>query len=248
MTYFMSFRDGMATLPRACTDYIGKESLRCNVSVIGIEPESKGYAVHLSDGSSIKADAVISAAPSYETAPLIESFDPSMATQLKNIAWSSSATVSMAFHRDDIKAPLKGFGFIVPKRELRRINATTYSSIKFSLRAPDDMLLLRAFIGGGNREDLVGGLDDAAMKTMVLEELDTIATIKAEPALTKIYRWFNGMPKYTVGHLDCMAKLDATLEKHPGLYLVGSSYKGIGIGDCINRAQMAADCALGNLA
>jgi oxygen-dependent protoporphyrinogen oxidase len=150
----------------------------------------------------------------------------------------------MAFRRDDIKAPLKGFGFIIPKLEKRRINAATYSSIKFSGRAPDDMLLMRAFIGGGNREDLVGGLDDAAMKQMVLEEIDTIAGIRAEPILTKTYRWFDGMPKYTVGHLDRMAELDKTIATHPGLYLIGSSYRGIGIGDCINRAQMAADSAL----
>lgn len=247
MTYFMSFRNGMSVLPQACADYIGASSIRCNTTVTGIEPAGKGYIVHLADGTSLSADCVISAAPSYSTAPLIKDFDNSLATQLGEIQWSSSATVSMVFHRNDIKAPLKGFGFIVPKLEKRRINAATYSSIKFSGRAPDDMLLMRAFIGGGNREDLVGGLNDAAMKQMMLDEIDTIAGIRAEPLLTKIYRWFDGMPKYTVGHLDRMAELDTAVNKHLGLYLIGSSYKGIGIGDCINRAQMAADGAMEEL-
>lgn len=247
MTYFMSFRTGMSLLPEACADFIGASSIRCNTTVTGIEPAPSGYRVHLADGTTLSADSVISAAPAYSTSPLIEDFDKTLATQLSEIKWSSSATVSMAFHRDDIKAPLKGFGFIVPKLEKRRINAATYSSIKFSRRAPDDMLLMRAFIGGGNREELVGGLDDGEMKQMVLEEIDTIAGIRAEPLLTKTYRWFDGMPKYTVGHLDRMAQLDKTLSRHPGLYLIGSSYRGIGIGDCINRAQMAADGAMKEL-
>ncbi len=244
MTYFMSFRNGMAELPDACEQFIGNSIIRKKASVVSIDKSGKGYTVHLSNGDSIYADSVISAAPSFDTAPLLKDIDKELTIQLKKIEWSSSATISLAFSRKDIKAPLKGFGFIVPKLEKRRVNAATYSSIKFSNRAPDDMLLLRVFLGGGNREDLVSSLDDDGMRKMALEEIDTIAKIKAEPKLTRIFRWFDGMPKYTVGHLDRMAEIDNSTRKHAGLFLTGSSYRGIGIGDCINRAQIAADNAL----
>jgi oxygen-dependent protoporphyrinogen oxidase len=48
------------------------------------------------------------------------------------------------------------------------------------------------------------------------------------------------MPKYTVGHLDRISVLDRSLSMHPGLHLIGCSYKGIGIGDCVHQAQVAA--------
>ena len=69
---------------------------------------------------------------------MVKGFDETLATQMNKIEWSSSATVSIAFKKEDVKVPLKGFGFIVPRVEGRRINAATYSSIKWSFRAPDD--------------------------------------------------------------------------------------------------------------
>ena len=241
MTYFMSFKNGMQTLSQACADYIGKDSIRLGVAVKAVEPKGKGYSVILESGEALDTDHVMIASASYDAANMIKGFDATLATQMNRIEWSSSATVSIAFRKKDIKAPLKGFGFIVPRVEGRRINASTYSSIKWSFRAPDDMVMVRAFVGGGHHEELVQELDDAGMTKMVLEELDVILGLKADAQLSKVYRWFKGMPKYTVGHLDRIALLDRSLSLHPGLHLIGCSYKGIGIGDCVHEAQIAAE-------
>ena len=241
MTYFMSFKNGMQTLSQACVDHIGMDSIRLNAGVSAVEPKGKGYSVILESGETLDADHIMFASAAYDSAAMLKGLDATLAEQMNAIAWSSSATVSIAFHKQDITVPLKGFGFIVPRVEGRRINASTYSSIKWSYRAPDDMVMVRVFVGGGHHEELVHELDDAGMTNMVLEELDTILGIKANPAFSKIYRWNKGMPKYTVGHLDRIAVLDRTLSRHPGLRLIGCSYKGIGIGDCVHEAQIAAE-------
>jgi oxygen-dependent protoporphyrinogen oxidase len=241
MTYFMSFRKGMQTLSEACAEFIGKGSIRLNASVKAVEPRGKGFAVLLESGETLEADHVMIGTASYDAAEMIRSFAPEAAAHMTRIDWSSSGNVSLAFRREDLKVPLKGFGFIIPKVENRRINATTYSSIKWSFRAPDDNILLRVFVGGGNREDLVYGLDDAAMVKNVLEELDAIVGIKAEPQLAKVYRWHKAMPKYTVGHLDRMSILDREIATYPGLHLIGCSYKGIGIGGCVQESMIAAE-------
>lgn len=241
MTYFMSFKDGMHTLPRACAEFLGQDAIRLNASVKAVEPEGRGYSAVLDDGERLHADHVIIGAPAYEAANIVGCMDANLAGQMRKIEWSSSSTVSLAFRKEDINRPLYGFGFIVPRVEGRRINAATYSSIKWSYRAPDNRLLIRIFIGGGHHEELVHDLDDAGMVRTALEELDTIIGIKAVPEFTKVYRWFKGMPKYTVGHLDRMAVLDRILASRPGLHLIGCSYKGIGIGDCIHNAQVAAE-------
>jgi len=241
MTYFMSFKNGMQTLTQACVDHIGRDAIRTNAAVRAVEPKGKGYSVILDSGEILDADHVMIASAAYDAAAMIKGFDEQLSAQMNRIAWSSSATVSVAFRRADINVQLRGFGFIVPRIEGRRVNAATYSSIKWSSRAPDDMVLIRIFVGGGHHEELVHELDDAGMVKMALEELDSIVGVKAEAQFSKVYRWYKGMPKYTVGHLDRMALIDRIVSTHPGLHLVGCSYKGIGIGDCIHEAQIAAE-------
>ena len=241
MTYFMSFKDGMQTLSKACVDYIGKDSIFTKASVKAIEPRNKGYAVVLESGETLEADHVIIASAAYDAAGMVKGFDTTLAEHLNRIEWSSSATVSIAFRKDDIKVPLKGFGFIVPRVEGRSINAATYSSIKWSYRAPDDHVLIRAFVGGGHHEELVHELDDAGMVAMIKDEFDAVLGLKADAMFSRVYRWYKGMPKYTVGHLDRISHLDRILSVHSGLHLIGCSYKGIGIGDCIHEAQIAAE-------
>jgi oxygen-dependent protoporphyrinogen oxidase len=241
MTYFMSFRAGMQTLSQACVNFIGTDSIRLGSTVKAVAPKNKGYSVLLENGETLEADHVMIAAASYDAAEMVKELEGSLAAQLSKIEWSSSATVSIAFRREDVKAPLKGFGFIVPRVEGRRINAATFSSIKWSYRAPEDYVLIRGFVGGGHHEELVNDLDDAGMVRMALEEFDAILGLQADVQFSKVYRWFKGMPKYTVGHLDRISVLDRTLASHPGLHLIGCSYKGIGIGDCIHQAQIAAE-------
>jgi len=244
MTYFMSFKNGMQTLSQACADLIGDGSIRRNAAVRAVEPKGKGYAVTLENGETLEADHVMIASAAYDAAAMVKGFDAKLAEQMNRIEWSSSATVSIAFRKEDVKVPLKGFGFIVPRVEGRRINASTYTSIKWSHRAPDDMIMVRVFVGGGHHEELVNELDDAGMVQTVLEEFDTIVGLKAAPQFSKVYRWNKGMPKYTVGHLDRISMLDRVLAAHPGLHLIGCSYKGIGIGDCVHEAQIAAEKVL----
>ncbi len=241
MTYFMSFKNGMQTLSDACVSFIGRDSIRTGAGVKAIEHRGTGYTVVLENNEKLEADHVMLASASYESANMVKGLDPDLAAKMDAIQWSSSATVSLSFRKEDVKVPLRGFGFIVPRIEGRRINAATYSSIKWSYRAPDDTVMVRVFVGGGHHEELVQDLDDAGMVKMVLEELDSILGLRADARYSRIYRWHRGMPKYTVGHLDRIAMLDRVLEGHPGLHLIGCSYKGIGIGDCVHEAQVAAE-------
>ena len=241
MTFFMSFKNGIQTLSDKCVEYIGSQSIRVGAGVKAVERRSGGYAVILESGETLEADQVMLGTASYDSAEMIKGLDADLAAQLNKIEWSTSATVSVAFRKEDVRVPLKGFGFIVPRVEGRRINAATYSSIKWSFRAPGDHVLIRGFVGGGHHEELVNELDDAGLVRTVLEELDAIVGIKAEARFSKVYRWYRGMPKYTVGHLDRISVIDRSVAMHPGLHLIGCSYKGIGIGDCVHEAQIAAE-------
>lgn len=239
MTYFMSLKEGMQELVKGCVNFIGSDNIFTAKGVKQVEKLSKGYKLVFEDNSTENFNEVVFATPSYVTKELIKNFDPQLANLLSEIDWSSSATISFAFKKDDIKVNLPGFGFIVPRIENRKINASTWSSVKWSYRAPSDYILIRSFVGGGHHEELVD-LDDEALTKTVLQELKDIVQINAKPKLAKVYRWYKGMPKYTVGHLDRIANIFETAKKHPGLHLIGCSYRGIGIGDCVKSGFDAA--------
>src|SRR6185436_4051624 len=100
------------------------------------------------DDETIEADAVCLAVPSYTSATLLNDIDSNLAAKLNQIRFASTATVNLAYRREDIAHSLDGFGFVVPFVEKRSVLACTFSSVKFPRRAPDGHVLLRAFVGG----------------------------------------------------------------------------------------------------
>jgi oxygen-dependent protoporphyrinogen oxidase len=61
------------------------------------------------------------------------------------------------------------------------------------------------------------------------------------PVLERVYRHGTGIPQYTVGHLDRLARIDALLSRLPGMFVTGASYRGISMNSCIAEAQTLAD-------
>ena len=249
MTYFMSLKRGMQQLTDTCIALIGKERIRTGTQISRVLKAPNGYRLLLNGRNGRGElfgkpeelfDEVVLTTPAYVTSELVRDMDPELSKRLLAMDWSSTATVSIAYKKADIKVKLPGFGFIVPKVEDRRINATSWSSIKWSFRAPDDHLLLRSFVGGGHHEELVLE-DDAKLVSIVLDELRHIADIDAKPVFSKVYRWVKGMPKYTVGHLERLARIDELKARHAGIHLIGCSYRGIGIGDCVKSGFDAAN-------
>lgn len=239
MSYFMSLKEGMQELVHGCVAYIGEKRVKTGTAVVSVVKRDNRYRLTFGDGSTADFDAVVLATPAYVTQDILKDADEKLCGKLSAIEWSSSATVSIGFRKNDIKKPLPGFGFIIPRVENRKINACTWSSVKWSHRAPEDTVLIRSFVGGGHHEELVS-LGNNELLNTVLEELGEVAGIKATPVFSKVYRWFRGMPKYTVGHLERIAAINAHVKEHRGLFLIGCSYRGIGIGDCVKSGFDAA--------
>ena len=60
------------------------------------------YLVELEDGSSLDSDSVILATPAFVSGTLLASFTPKLASDLKNIPYASTATVSLAYRQSDL--------------------------------------------------------------------------------------------------------------------------------------------------
>jgi len=243
MSVFAALRDGLGEMIQALARALPKEWLRPGTSVTSLRKAEKGYEVLLNNGETLKASAVILASPAYAASGIVKELSPALSELLNSIPYVSTATVSIGYRRKDVPHPLNGFGFVVPRAEKRKIMAATWTSSKFSFRAPEGKVLLRFFVGGAHGQNLLE-MDDDALVEIVREESGRILGITAEPDIVRLYRWDRAMPQYVLGHLTVLRKIDDEARKFPGLFFAGSAYRGIGIPDCITEGKKAARSAM----
>lgn len=243
---FVTLRNGMQQMVDTLVGRLSLGKICCKSAVRSVQPHDTSWQIECQDGSRLRADGVILATPAFQTARILRACDAQLADQLSAIAYSSAATVSLAYRRQDIPHALNGFGFVVPRIENRSIIAGTFSSVKYPGRAPDGQVLLRAFVGGTLQAELFE-LDDDGMERVVRQEFAALLGIEAAPLFSLIARYSNSMPQYLVGHLERVAAIEHRLATHSGLALAGNAYRGVGIADCVRSGEAAARGVLDQL-
>lgn len=245
---FASFDRGMQVLVDRLAAKLATTgiALRTRVTAVDLDRTSMQWQVRSEHGTAITVDAVCLAVPAYAAASLLVETDVLLAAGLKQIPYESTATVNLAYRRADIPHPLDGFGFVVPFIEKRSLIACTFSSVKFAGRAPQDSVLLRAFVGGALQAGLVE-LDEAEMLSRVRADLRDLLGIKVAPLFSAVSRWPRSMPQYEVGHIARINKIAERLAALPGLALAGNAYSGVGLPDCIRSGETAADSLFGGI-
>ncbi len=246
---FLSFNEGMETLIRALAARLPRESIRLHTKVHALlrypssDGEATGWKVITEAGETIEADAVCVALPAHAAAHLLRDADERLTTNLNSIPHASTATVNLAFRRADVPHALDGFGFVTPAIERLLTLACTFSSVKFARRAPQDHVLLRAFVGGALQPEMFR-LDEEEMIEAVRADLRLLLHIEQPPLFSVVEKWADSMPQYTLGHIERIAALRALLNAYPSLALAGNYLDGAGIPDCIRSGETAAEALI----
>jgi protoporphyrinogen/coproporphyrinogen III oxidase len=237
---FLAFKDGMQTLPDALARELGN-AVRLETAVESIAlVHNANWRIKIRGGGALETDAVICAARAPDVAAVVETANAELAALLRQIGYSSAATVNLAYKESDFPRMPQGFGFVVPAAERRKIIAGSFSSLKFAGRAPAGCLLMRVFMGGVLQKEMMA-LDDAAMARTAREEIAALLGVHAAPILTRVARWGDSMPQYAVGHLSLAAAIEQRAAKLPGLALAGAAYHGVGVPDCVHSGEQAAE-------
>ena len=241
---FVSFRAGIGRLPEAVAEALG-DRVHTDAPARAIERQGERWQV-ITDARRIDADAVVVALPARPAANLLAPLDAPLAAQLRAIRQGSAATATFAWRREDVPHPLDASGFVVPVVERRSILASTWASVKWPNRAPEDRVLIRVFLGGASREEVVR-FEDEELLAMARRELHWLMGIDAPPLLTRVDRYVEAMPQYHVGHLERVITIEGRVSTLERLELACNSCRGVGIPDSIASGERAADAVLASL-
>ncbi|HVN34019.1 MAG TPA: protoporphyrinogen oxidase [Casimicrobiaceae bacterium] len=239
-----SFRSGMQTLTDALARSLGR--VETGVRVERVERDAAGDWVVSArrGGESImrSARAAIVAVPAAEAAALVRDLAPTAAQGLAAIDYAAVASVATAYRRAEVADPLAGFGFLVPRRENRRILGSLFSSSMFENRAPSGTVLLTTFVGGLRNPDLARRPDDE-IAAIVAAELRALVGARADPLWAAVTHWPRAIPQYDLGHRERLRGVDAAERALPGLYFCANYRGGISVGDCVKSADATATAA-----
>ena len=244
---FTTLASGLGTLPDALAAESGAV-VRTNAMVRGLARTPAGWRLTVGSAHApevLDADAVIIAVPAVPASRLLARVADSAAAALGEIRYASMAIITFAYPVAAFPAAITGSGFLVPAVDARAIKAVTFSTVKWPhLRAAQpDLHIVRCSVGRLG-EDAVLQRGDAELAELAAADLAEATGVRGKPADVRVTRWGGGLPQYSVGHLDRVARIRAGIASRPGLAVCGAAYDGVGIPACIATARLAVDQVL----
>ena len=235
---FQSLKGGLGAIVDTLSQSVRPHAGVAFHEVTSIGRRDGRYLV-LMPGAWLDTSHVVLACPAHRAGAILRALDGELAALLDSIPYTSSMTVGLIYDRAELRHPLDGFGFLVPRPERRGVVACTWVNTKFDHRAPGDRAVLRCFLGGSGEAGSLSQ-DDETIVDGVLDELRRLMGIRARPLGWRIARWPASMAQYTLGHARRVDEIAARLKRHPGIHLAGNAYYGIGIPDCVRMGKEVA--------
>ena len=249
---FSSLAGGLGTLPPALAAASGAQ-LRTGAMVRELAPSPHGWRLTVGsahDPQWLDADAVILALPARPASRLLAGVPgaAAAAAALGEISYASMAVVTLAYPRAAFPQLPETSGYLVPAVDGHPVKAVTFSSVKWPRlqQRAADLIFVRCSVGRIGEEQVLQR-DDAELAELAAADLAAATGVHGAPAASLVTRWGGALPQYTVGHLDRVARIQASLATQPGLAACGAAYAGVGIPACIATAQSAVDQVVAEL-
>lgn len=233
-----SFRGGAEVLIRRLADQLG-DVARTGVEVSDVTADGDRYRLHIAGQAPMEADAVVLASGAATTARMVRALDVPLSAELAAMPTASMVVVCLGYEAAGLAHPLNGFGYLIPRSEGMRTLGVLWDSSVYPGRAPAGRVLMRVMLGGATDPEAVD-LDDDSILEVVRRELKVAMGVEATPRLVHIVRHRTGIPQYTVGHLERLARAEERLAQWPGLALAGNAYRGVSMNACIADAKNVA--------
>ncbi|RHY57768.1 hypothetical protein DYB38_010729, partial [Aphanomyces astaci] len=150
--------------------------------------------------------------------------------------------VTLGFHRNLIQH--SGFGYLVPTCENQGILGVIYDSCSFPQQNFDqtnNITRLSVFVGGENHP-AVAAMPRAKREALAVETIQRHLGVTDAPVHVESTWYEHAIPQYPVGYHADVASLEADLAQafHASLTVVGNSFYGVGLSDCVHKSTSVA--------
>ena len=248
---FVGIRGGVGRLPLVLAERLGAAGVVVETGARArrLRRSARGWEVVVEAGGEtrvVPADAVVLAVPAPAAYRLLEGHSVQAEAELSEMQTTSVAVVTLVYRASDLpEGDLPaGSGYLVPPSAGRPVKAATFSSHKWQWvrDAADERGLVVARCSLGHADDTeVLERDDDELARVAYDDLAFVTRLgRARPVATRVTRWVDGLPRYTVGHVDRAQLVVDAVERLPGISVCGAAYDGVGIPACIARAEAAA--------
>lgn len=231
---FAQLTGGLESLVDALVEQMPKNvSLDVSTEVLEVSYTDNRYTVQTQEGTDSYDRLVVTTPPkAYERFFVGDAkFE-----DLRHMEQSSCAIVIMSLPKSAFTKPLQGTGFVITRSTETPLTACTYISSKWPQTTPQDKVVLRVFLGKPT-DSTVDTHSEEELCALALSEIRNILAFNGDPEWTEVVRLQKSMPQYEVGHKERVAILmDHVQEHYPGLALIGTPFKGVGMPDGIKQA------------
>ncbi|MEE9129577.1 MAG: protoporphyrinogen oxidase [Phycisphaerales bacterium] len=239
----ISFRQGLGELPKILAAQLRQE-LFPSCRALSIRKVGRRYEISCSIeggiGPTFRTGHLVLAVPKSATATLLVDVAPEISEHIKVIPSSGLVVLNLGFERGHVGHPLDGYGFLVPATSSSfPLLGVLWADSVFERHAPPNRRLLRVFMGGSRRPDMLTKRDKELVD-IACTALRDLLRLTSEPLLIDVCRWPDAIPQYRPGHVQRVVQINQQLRQHPGLHLIGNYLDGISINDCVRTASRAA--------
>lgn len=233
VTKIVSLKSGLGSLTNAFYKKL-KSHIFLNKEVIRLRKERGRFEITFASGRVQYFDQVIAAIPALKLANLMP--QTKLAELLSKSVAASVVVVNLGYKTKVLN--YSGFGYLVPSAEKQDILGVVFDSISFPSQNLDpNQTRLSVMMGGAHRPDLLA-LQDEELANIAVKRIFEHLNISVKPHSCLVTKNFNSIPQYQVGHGKWLSGLDMALKQYPGLFLIGNSYKGISLNDCISSSKL----------
>jgi oxygen-dependent protoporphyrinogen oxidase len=236
--HLTSFKSGFDVVIQRLEDRM-QPIVRKNRQVSRIRRNETGWEVSDQTGLTVQSRNLVVACPTYSAASFVKELDPELSEAFAAIPYAPIIVVATGHKKEDIRNPLDGFGFLIPRNQGLRTLGSIWTSSIFSERAPEGFVQFRSMLGGDGDHSVLE-LSDGQLWEILRRELDPLIGIRRDPAFMRIFRWEYGIPQFKIGHRERRAHIERLAARHPGLHVAGNAYYGVGLNDCVKMAYRVA--------
>lgn len=230
-----TFGGGMETLVQRMRERVGSR-LTLGREAVAISRRDDGWNVVLGGEvpTEIHTRELVLAIPSRRAAQLVGAVDPELSDALARIPFASVANIYLGFAEKDAREVMRGFGFLLDRRENSPMLGAIYCSAVFPQSAPSGKFLVRVMAGGVLHPEAVErDEDDLASEAEAM--IRRYTGLDGRLLFKRVYKVRDAIPQYVRGHSALVRRIRELSAGHPGLRLIGNSYDEVSVVGQLHR-------------